>query len=381
MGRWDREAGAYVFGAGFPSGVFRFAGYIVLGIYMSATSAAYKYVKNHPTIVQQPPFHPNTLHLSHLASKWSIIGFWWNFVMWIPNMAAPSVFVTIIGLFDVTITVYFGIVTVRQAAYIPHSSGPCRNAVTWRIPMNGNGSFFHILETLNTYPDTPETHVPSDVICKAFVSQWRIGIGSLVLYILVSLSNVIVSMIMSTHGLRSQMSPERKLKEPYALTMLRVLCLLPHCICDGIAEFFRFLVIFLPRPVQSRLRFGLHYIFKASQVVYFLIQDLPQKISVLLTYFKRLQCPPEAPKQVQFETKDRDAPLVRFLHIDILTIVAQHLHFQDLVNLSLASKEMRRMLFPNGHFGNETAILRIYACDNATKVGCFVCRFPVCGVG
>lgn len=69
MGLLEYE-GAFVFGTGLPSGVFRFAGHTVLGVYMSSASTAYNYVKNHAAIVQQPPFHPNTLYLSHLASKW-----------------------------------------------------------------------------------------------------------------------------------------------------------------------------------------------------------------------------------------------------------------------------------------------------------------------
>ncbi|KKZ62181.1 hypothetical protein EMCG_03319 [[Emmonsia] crescens] len=371
MGLLEYE-GAFVFGTGLPSGVFRFAGHTVLGVYMSSASTTYNYVKNHAAIVQQPPFHPNTLYLSHLASKWSTIGFWWNFAMWIPTLAAPSLVVTIIGLFDVTLMVYFGIITVHQGAYIPHSTGPCRTADTWQVPMNGNGSYFRILETLNTYPDKPETHILSDKICKDFVSQWRLGVGSLVIYILVSFSNVIIGLIVSIRGIRSQMPPEGRRKEPYIFTALKVVLLIPYCIYYGLIILSRLSIYALPYSIQSRIRFGLRYINKASQVVYVPIQELLQKTPISLTCFKRRRSPPEH-KEVQVETKSESAPLARFLHIDVLTLVAQHLHYQDLLNLSLASKEMRRTLFPDGHFGNGARILRIYACDRDTKAGCFSC--------
>lgn len=68
--KWLEYDGAFVFGSGIPSGVLRFVGHIVLGIYMSLASGTYKYVKAHAAVVQQPPFNPDTLYLSYLASKW-----------------------------------------------------------------------------------------------------------------------------------------------------------------------------------------------------------------------------------------------------------------------------------------------------------------------
>ncbi|KAG5302983.1 hypothetical protein I7I50_02532 [Histoplasma capsulatum G186AR] len=346
---------------------------------MSLASGTYKYVKAHAAVVQQPPFNPDTLYLSYLASKWSKIGFWWNFAIWLPTIAAPSLCVTIIGMFDTTITVYFALATVRQGTYIPHSAGPCKNADTWQVPTaNGNGSYFHILETLNTYPDKPEMHVPSDKICKDFVSQWRFGIGSLVIYILVSFFNIIVSMAISIRVVRSDMRPERRRKEPYIFTALRVLSLIPYFICEIVATVPRYSIHFLPRPVQSQLRFRLRCINKMSQLVYMPVREVRHQFPQSFTTSKRHQ-PPE-PKEVQCKSKNQRKPLARFLHIDILTLVAQHLHYQDLVNLSLTSKEMRQTVFPDGHLGSERGILRVYTCDSDTKTGCFLCRFPICGV-
>lgn len=68
--KWLEYDGAFVFGSGIPSGVLRFVGHTVLGIYMSLASGTYKYVKAHAAVVQQPPFNPDTLYLSYLASKW-----------------------------------------------------------------------------------------------------------------------------------------------------------------------------------------------------------------------------------------------------------------------------------------------------------------------
>ncbi|EGC46156.1 conserved hypothetical protein [Histoplasma capsulatum var. duboisii H88] len=341
--KWPEYDGAFVFGSGIPSGVFRFVGHIVLGIYMSLASGTYKYVKAHAAVVQQPPFNPDTLYLSYLASKWSKIGFWWNFAIWLPTIAAPSLCVTIIGMFDTTITVYFALATVRQGTYIPHSAGPCKNADTWQVPTaNGNGSYFHILQTLNTYPDKPEMHVPSDKICQDFVSQWRFGIGSL--------------MAISIRVVRSDMRPERRRKEPYIFTALRVLSLIPYFICEIVATVPRYSIHFLPRPVQSQLRFRLRCINKMSQLVYMPVREVRHQFPQSFTTSKRHQ-PPE-PKEVQCKSKNQRKPLARFLHIDILTLVAQHLHYQDLVNLSLTSKEMRQTVFPDGHLGSERGILR-----------------------
>ncbi|OJD27538.1 hypothetical protein ACJ73_01076 [Blastomyces percursus] len=347
--------GAFVIGTGIPSGVLRFAGHVVLGIYMSLTSTAYNYVKDHAAIVQQPPFHPNTFYLSHLASKWSKIGFWWNFAMWIPTMLVPSLYVILIGLLDAAIMVYFAIATVRQATYIPHSPGPCRNAETWQVPMNGNESYFHVLETLHTYLDNPDMNVPSDKICKDFVSQWRFGIGSL--------------LVVSIVGVRSRMTPERKRKEPFVLSALKVICFIPYSFGEAAFQIFWSALDLLPNSVLSRCRFYVRYMSKMSQFVSLPIQDRLQKYSISFPFFKRYDSP-SAPMMVRAKAKSESAPLARFLHLDILTLVAQHLHYQDLVNLSLASKEMRQTVFPDGHSGGcGLGILRIYACDNATKTG------------
>ncbi|KLJ05895.1 hypothetical protein EMPG_10677 [Blastomyces silverae] len=370
--------GAFVMGSGVPAGVLRFVGHVVLGIYGSSASTAYNYVKDHAAIVQQSPFNPNMFYLSQLAAKWSEIGFWWNFAMWIPTMIVPSLYVTLIGLFDATIMVYFALVTVRQATYIPHSPGPCGNAETWQVPMNGNESYFHVLETLNTFPDNPDKNVLSDKICKDFVSQWRFGVGSLVIYILVSFFNIIVSLAISIVGFRSRMTPERKRKEPFVLSALKVICFIPFCVGEAVFRVFWSPLHLLPNSVLSRCRFGARYLSKMGQFVSVPIQDRLQKYSISFPFFKRYQ-PPPAPTMVQAKAKSESAPLARFLHIDILTLVAQHLHYQDLVNLSLASKEMRQTVFPDGHSGGGLGILRIYACDNATKTGCFVCQFPICG--
>ncbi|PGG95756.1 hypothetical protein GX51_08137, partial [Blastomyces parvus] len=378
------DDGAFVMGAGIPSGVLRFAGHMVLGMYMGGASTTYNYIKNHAAIVQQSPFNPNTFYLGYIASKWSRIGFWWNFVMWIPTMMAPSLYITIIGLVDTTVMVYFAIATVRQATYIPHSSEPCKNADTWQVPMNGNESYFHVLQTLNTYKDNPDMNVPSDKICKDFVSQWKFGIGSLVIYILVSFFNTIVCMGLSIDGVRRRMTPEMKREEPFVFSALKVIFFVPFCFLSLVFRVFWGLMDYLPNPVLSRCRFGARCMSKMSQFVYVPIHDRLQKYSISFPFLKRSQPLPApalpAPMMVQAkaESESERAPLARFLHIDILTLVAQHLHYQDLVNLSLASKEMRQTVFPYGHSGGGPGILRIYACGNATKTGCFVCRMPIC---
>ncbi|KAK2740971.1 hypothetical protein FQN55_008526 [Onygenales sp. PD_40] len=70
--------------------------------------------------------------------------------------------------------------------------------------------------------------------------------------------------------------------------------------------------------------------------------------------------------------------LADFLHIDILTLVSEHLHYQDLVNLSLTSKRLRATVFPNGHGRSGASILRRYACNPATRSQCWVCTMPLC---
>lgn len=59
---------------------------------------------------------------------------------------------------------------------------------------------------------------------------------------------------------------------------------------------------------------------------------------------------------------------------DELGLIASHLHYADLINLSHASKRLRTI------FLGAAEELRQYACEGASKSPCSVCTMPICSV-
>jgi hypothetical protein len=72
--------------------------------------------------------------------------------------------------------------------------------------------------------------------------------------------------------------------------------------------------------------------------------------------------------------------LAKFLHLDILMLVSQHLHFQDLVSLSATCRVVHDTVFPPDDRKGRMKLLRLYCCDSELRADCWTCGVPVCKV-
>ncbi|PGH07234.1 hypothetical protein AJ79_06338 [Helicocarpus griseus UAMH5409] len=374
---WLTHAGAHV-------GTFRFVALFILGFYFKAARKTYKYLKQYQEIVQQPPFHPKTLYIARLTSRWTLIGIIWNAVMYLPNRMFPSTTMAGLSIVDITIAVQFAISTGLLGSYVPHSPGRCEYADSWKILKNSGQSYFSILQNLRFSPFTPVSAPTSEEICREFVYQWQMGIGSLFIQVLISTVNIIRGFIALVIKVRSVESTQQKQKGQWALTaFIAIIMLIPYGWYEFLWIITVFILAFTPASLQAPLLYVQRYIDKVSQVIYvpiwFWLQRIEEEIDHRLA-LRKLRSNSEV-GQIEMKTT-RNSALVKFLHFDILTLVAQHLHYRDLVNLSLASKAMRQAVFPNGHSADQpgTSILKIYTCDKNTKAQCFVCDFPICKV-
>lgn len=70
------------------------------------------------------------------------------------------------------------------------------------------------------------------------------------------------------------------------------------------------------------------------------------------------------------------APIEKSLSLDILLLISQHLHYVDLVNLSLASRDLRQFIFPSD--ASTIKYLKTYCCGSQATYECWACFRPLC---
>ena len=65
---------------------------------------------------------------------------------------------------------------------------------------------------------------------------------------------------------------------------------------------------------------------------------------------------------------------------NLLLLIASSLHYTDIVNLSLASKGLRQVIFPSPDLAARSEALRIHSCENGSKSQCWICSSQICQV-
>lgn len=65
---------------------------------------------------------------------------------------------------------------------------------------------------------------------------------------------------------------------------------------------------------------------------------------------------------------------------DLSNLIAPMLHYAGIINLSLASKALRQVVYPIVDLSTRPEAFRIYTCDKGTKFQCGVCKIQTCRV-
>ncbi|PGG96810.1 hypothetical protein AJ80_09782, partial [Polytolypa hystricis UAMH7299] len=376
VSRYLRPEGLLVPGVGAPSGVFRFAGHMVLGTWSSYGMTAFNAVSRHE-ILQQPPFNPNILRAEAIVAKWGRIAFYWNFALWIPTIFCPGLGTLVIGAFDLFLTVQMGIAVVLQSGYIPRNGGPCNDADNWQVTGNMTKSFFYAQGATNA------TRIPADKICRGYVEEWKYGVASLVLYSLVSFFNIGLALLVCWCVNRSS---NRNISRPswraFAKGLACGLVAIPFLLfvlLKGIAEI---ILSCFPIRLQRRFNFGLRFVAKTFGFpIWFVYARVPTPQPIDLQDLKskfRPKSPPDLETAPPKEASGGSSTaLAEFLHIDILMLVSEHLHHQDMLNLSLTSKQMRQVIYPTGEEEARAKLYKKYTCEG-NGFPCWSCRTPIC---
>jgi hypothetical protein len=81
-----------------------------------------------------------------------------------------------------------------------------------------------------------------------------------------------------------------------------------------------------------------------------------------------------------FKKKGTDRTLANALRYDIVLLIAPKVHYVDLVNLSMVSKQVRATMFPISEAEDQERGLRLYSCYGNRKSECWTCGIQICNV-
>jgi hypothetical protein len=83
---------------------------------------------------------------------------------------------------------------------------------------------------------------------------------------------------------------------------------------------------------------------------------------------------------LSIELRGLPPPLARLLIWDILLLVSKHLHYADVVSLSMASKQMRNAILPPVERVTRLRQLKMHTLDRVSGLECDICQAPICPV-
>lgn len=84
--------------------------------------------------------------------------------------------------------------------------------------------------------------------------------------------------------------------------------------------------------------------------------------------------------KMSIELEEISHPLARLLFWDMLILIAQDLHYSDIISLSLTSKQMRNTILPSADRLARLERLKKHTLDSHSKLQCDICGAPVCEV-
>ena len=65
---------------------------------------------------------------------------------------------------------------------------------------------------------------------------------------------------------------------------------------------------------------------------------------------------------------------------DTVLLIASHLHYSDLVSLSLVSRRWYQAIFPDTNLEQRAEALRMKSCQDGSKTQCWICNVQICEV-
>lgn len=276
-----------------------------------------------------------------------VIGFFWNFLLWIPTISTTGGGLFLLGVVDAIVTGFIIISLAIEASYIGFTAGQCAQLRPDATP-NSNLIFFQRVAQI----DFKEKGV-GEGTCVAYYTRWYVGLVVAILYALSATANIVI-------GSRSERS-YGGYQSSYRRGSISLLSSVPPIagVIRGLAE--RLLWI-----IPGRLHFSLSFASRYTR----------QWFRYRASRIKR-----KAPDTHILTTlHNTHVGLLSVLSHDVvLERIVRQLHYVDAVNLSLTSRRTRETMFPRQKSSIvEEGQLRYFSCKGNKKSDCWACGIQIC---
>ncbi|KAK2768345.1 hypothetical protein FQN54_000199 [Arachnomyces sp. PD_36] len=339
-------------GTGLPAAILRFGGFIPTLMTGIRNLNHYRLLRHHLEL-GDAPYNQHSISAQYAAaitvrpypSRYirsrkltttvqGIVCFVWSVPTFVLTAFTVPNATFVIGCVDLIFAIVFSIASGLQGAYIPHTKGTCEHAESWQVP-SGTPSFFQGIANF------PGNHNSAEEICKEYYTTWCI--------------------LVATTGT--------------GLTILRQRLKYICCPLCPLFPRFRYILGYTRKCLQ-RIRYQEHK--SSSGFISLRIPNGRSKTNAGLIKILSSGQPAEG-----FNLSEKPStPQKGTCHgsYDVLELVSRQLHHIDVVNLSLASKSVRKAIFPSFMQGSRPGRLRVYTCAEDGKTTCWACNTQICNL-
>ncbi|KAI0404522.1 hypothetical protein F4802DRAFT_566301 [Xylaria palmicola] len=342
-------ANGRIMGEGTLSGIIRFVCHLPFAFYAFGGISDFNFVKDHMGVLLAPPLGPKVFVGNVFGGPIAIIGFFWNFFLWIPTLRSKGGGLFFLGVVDAVVAGLLLIPLAIEASYIGFTPGQCAQLKSGAPPTN-NLIYFQRVAGIKV----DEENIAQGT-CDGFFMRWYLGLVVLILYTISATANMLI-------GYRSQ--------REYGVSPHNRVRISSQCLLSPVPPFtalikgiFEFICQLTPRPVYNALFFANRY---ARH--WFRYKGSRTKQKVRDTYALSRRRARKAGGQQN--------GLLSVLSPVVVEKIVSDLHHVDLVNLSLTSRAIREAVFLGQ--GSSAVQLRQLSCWGDKKYDCRCCGVQIC---
>ncbi|KAI0508766.1 hypothetical protein F5B22DRAFT_619514 [Xylaria bambusicola] len=325
--------------------VLRFICHLPFAYFAVNSVIQFNFVKDHKGILLAPPLSTRVLVGETFAGPVGVIGFVWNFLLWIPTIFFEDRALALIGVVDAIITGFVLIPLALEATYISFTPAQCAHLSLDTIP-SPHLILFQRIADIKAGDDTT-----GEETCQGYYAKWYAGLIVVILYAVSATANILIGSRSQRMGGSPPTYP-RDRRFDKSNWLLSAVPPIRHITRESIQNN----AFFASRYIQ-------HWV---SHIIFATKRRLPDSHSLV--------------PRLAHHSSDQEKGLLLLLSHNVVEKIVQHLHYVDIVNLSLTSKKNHEALFPrrNSDFATEKKQLRYYSCWGMVKADCWACGIQLC---
>ncbi|KAJ2988562.1 hypothetical protein NUW58_g3910 [Xylaria curta] len=337
-------------GRGAVSAAIRFLCHVPFGYYAFAGVNHFTFIRDHSDVLLTPPLGPRIFVGEVFSGPIGVIGFFWNFFLWLPTMDSKGSGLVLLGIVDAIFTGFLIIALSIEASFIGFTSAQCAQLRPGAAPTSNLIYFQRVAEI-----EFEEKNIGEET-CRGYYAKWYVGLVVAILYALSAFANI-------TLGASSRGSDRYNDYRDYIRPFWRSSTSPVEYFKRGLVDLAYDL---MPTRMQYYLSFANRYIEHSFRRQRSKMSQKAQKAYALLPWRAR-------------SSKGKESGLSTVLSQEVLERMSPHLHYVDIVSLSLTSKAIRKAVFQqHGDSTVDKEQLRYYSCQGSKKYDCWACGIQIC---